>query len=475
MAGIWDMLTQPGNPAGLAGNPLFMAGLNVLGQASSGQPWAAGLGPGIQQAQMARQNAVQQQFQQLQMAQMARAWQQKEQREQAMQGLLGNPALQEQLGPGLMALLQADPSMASQLVGPMVQQRFGTPGTPETLEDVHGRPRYLTGPQAGRLVFPHVPGKAMGGAGETLEDFRKRMGAEFDLSKIPPEVTAAAEAQRSFAPLQTYLQEQAAGAGPEDTTRLAFYRDADKKLGPYTEVFNRFNMVDASLRQASGVADVMTLYNIIKILDPASVVMPAETALVQSAEGLWRRIEGFFDKQQDKGPMTGEAKAELAGLLDEYQKVWQRSYAPTRDIWGKRGERLRFSPEDLDETLRDWRKEGSLPDWGTLRAHFATGAKSAPSRYAQEQGVVTPSGNPNQAAALAAEQALANRPPTPAPAPMPPTGGPPPLGAGPAVESEARRARIEELRRRAAQGAGYRPPNVGTPAPDTLLLGAGVR
>jgi len=280
--GLQDMLADP----------LFLMGLGMMGTNDIGR---GGL-LGIQQAGIMQDRATEAEYRKAQIE----AARQKALQEQAQQMQMAQ--LIGQLPPEQRAAAMADPSLARE----MLKNSMGMTRRYEMTE---------------RGPFDTYTGQMMGAPGQqpqTLFDnpYYKQMATEFDLSKYHPNSVKAAVAAGDPGLLKERL-----GFSDVMGQRERF----DKRLAPLRQASQASAQIGSLVNQRGAFSDVATVYSLVKMLDPESVVREGEVSLMQTAMPLYDKLQTYVGRVKEGGLIGDVLRRDIVETMNRLNKLYARN------------------------------------------------------------------------------------------------------------------------------------------------------
>lgn len=168
-----------------------------------------------------------------------------------------------------------------------IGQVFPEAGEIKTAKDVGGFLRYLTGPKAGKRVFPEA----------TKPEEEKSPFALISPKDYTPESLKLFEKSglhSDLIPREESLQAKIIGKDKvtaENTLRDDFVKQATT----FINVRDSFARIQESAKEPTAAGDLSLIFNFMKMLDPASVVRESEFANAQTAQPLLERLGISFN------------------------------------------------------------------------------------------------------------------------------------------------------------------------------------
>lgn len=100
-------------------------------------------------------------------------------------------------------------------------------------------------------------------------------------------------------------------------------------------VANALGTIKAGLSNESPMADLQTMYAVVKLFDPGSVVREGEIKLSRSANSLPGRAQLLWNNWTQGRILTPEMRAQIAGLVDEQMGQYETRLSPIQGAYGQ--------------------------------------------------------------------------------------------------------------------------------------------
>lgn len=100
-------------------------------------------------------------------------------------------------------------------------------------------------------------------------------------------------------------------------------------------VANALGTIKAGLSNESPMADLQTMYAVVKLFDPGSVVREGEIKLSRSANSLPGRAQLLWNNWTKGRILTPEMRAQIAGLVDEQMGQYETRLSPIQGAYGQ--------------------------------------------------------------------------------------------------------------------------------------------
>jgi len=126
--------------------------------------------------------------------------------------------------------------------------------------------------------------------------------------------------------MQIALFDKQMGKQLEGKDLWSISQDLKKQYGPLAEQSKKLRELGASLQSDSAMADVATVFNVIKMLDPGSVVRSSEQELLSKATSLIDRIKLIGDKAREGNQFRPTQREELKILVNELAQIAKTDY-----------------------------------------------------------------------------------------------------------------------------------------------------
>jgi len=119
----------------------------------------------------------------------------------------------------------------------------------------------------------------------------------------------------------------------------------DKGIAAYKQLDANYRLLASNINKASGVNDLMTVYNFIKALDPGSVVKEGEIAMLSRAVALKDRLTNIFDKLSTGATLTPNTRQEILTAMKSLRDIGAQNVESINNVMRESGKRYGFDPE----------------------------------------------------------------------------------------------------------------------------------
>jgi hypothetical protein len=141
----------------------------------------------------------------------------------------------------------------------------------------------------------------------------------------------------------------AAGLKPEvDLDKLRLWRgDVQKEVAPYQSASSAAQQLQVFMENPGAFGDIGVVYNLVKSLDPTSVVREGEVGLMQSAMPLYDKLIVGIKKIQEGGAIGPALKENIVANMAELMKLYEKQAGSKMGYWREFSSRHGIDPNDL--------------------------------------------------------------------------------------------------------------------------------
>lgn len=323
---------------GLLADPMFQMGMGLLSAKNTQDPWGSAMRTYLTMQDMQSRRD----YRQFQMDEKRREMEREEAKRQAFSQF---PSLYQEQGPeaALMAIAPYSQGAISGLlsmnepVDPVVvDKRLVNPRTGEVVYETPRQPDYKV---VGGQLFNTGTGQWLappGGGGPTNYWTPETIAKEYNLSDFTPESVEAAMGSRN----PSLLQPKGPAAGDLST----WHDKAQKQVTALRNVAQAGRQIQTLLGNPGPFSDVATVYSLVKLLDPESVVREGEIALTQSATSIWDRLRGMLSKAHKGGFISDDLRADINQTVGRLMSEYEKSYQEVSGYWSDFAQRRGMGP-----------------------------------------------------------------------------------------------------------------------------------
>lgn len=130
-----------------------------------------------------------------------------------------------------------------------------------------------------------------------------------------------------------------------DTAKL--YDRAQKYIMPMRDAMNAAAQIQALLNQPGPVTDIGTIYSVVKLLDPTSVVREGEVGLMNAATSVWDRLNILAERAKEGGALGPKARQSIADLTNTLVALYSNKLQNYEAYYSKVAEDYGIDPSHV--------------------------------------------------------------------------------------------------------------------------------